>query len=965
MDVDEDGWGDALVLSPYSAGSDCDDANPAVFLDNLSNESEGGCYVDVDEDGWGDATALDPYDAGTDCNDASASQYPGHLYKEGDAGCYQDSDSDGWGDVAAQFPFSTGSDCNDGSSAVFPGNLFKEGDLGCYMDADSDGWGDGAAQTPYEAGSDCDDDAPAVFPGNLYKEGDEGCYQDGDGDGWGDAAAVTPYDAGTDCDDSKVAIYPGNIPTESNPGGCYLDDDSDGWGDSATGTQYDPGTDCDDANAAVYPGNARFESNTAGCFVDIDSDGWGDIHQSAPYTAGSDCDDANNFVCPGSSREPDQSLCVQDADGDGWGDINVAPMSGYSAGTDCDDTDGTTFPGAAVFEDSAACVHDADGDGHGDAIAEPPFDAGGDCDDSAPAVNPSALEFCDDIDNNCDEAIDEATAIDAATWVLDADGDGFGTADAAVQAHVSCATPASYVASNDDCDDSTNTVFPGASESCNEVDDDCDGATDEGVDSTAPLGAPTWYQDADGDSYGNAAVSTLSCEVSTGYVANQDDCNDGNNTVSPDAIERCNDIDDDCDGATDEADATDASTWYLDADGDGFPSETNTESACEAPTGHLAPGAEWDCNDLIAAIHPDADETCNSADDNCDGLTDGDDSIDRLPFYLDADTDGFGDPSQSMLSCTKPDSHVMNADDCDDDDIDQFPGGEEVCNGDDDDCDGISDESDAVDVMPWYQDSDGDTYGIEAVSSRGCAAPSGFTGTAGDCDDADDTQFPGGEEKCNGEDDDCDGLTDETESENTEHGFAVDLSTFYLDADGDDFGLTDSPTDACTVPENHSDVDGDCDDYDILVFPGQLELCDPIDQNCDGDSTLGAVDPQVWYVDADRDNYGSLDTPFWSCEPPFGFVADSTDCDDSADDVSPVGIEICNGRLDNCVSGIATVDGIPEDEHDEDEDGHVECILDVALGSWLGQVTVVGGEDCDDSRPNSFPGATVDGSSRW
>jgi formylglycine-generating enzyme required for sulfatase activity len=839
-----------------------------------------------------------------------------------------------------------------------------------YLDGDADGFGteaeyqdsceqdlQGHVPNSGDRIFDCDDADGGVYPGNLYPEGDEGCYLDQDGDGWGDAAATAPYDAGSDCDDEMVAIYPGNIPTEAAPGGCYLDADSDGWGDMETGTQYDPGTDCDDADAAVHPGSARLEPDQAGCFVDLDADGWGDIHQSAPYDPGSDCNDANDFVYPGSSLEPGQA-CVQDSDGDGWGNSLVEPMSGYSAGSDCNDADSSVFPGSAAFEDSSACVPDADGDGWGDAAAEAPYDVGQDCDDALAAVSPSAAELCDGTDNDCDGLTDEDDAADAGTWHLDADGDGHGTAEEAVQPHLSCSPPLYYVGSSDDCDDGNSAVSPAGAETCNSVDDDCDGLTDEGSGSDAPLDAPPWYPDADGDGFGDEGA-VEACQSPEGYVANAGDCDDGNNTVSPEAVETCNGDDDDCDGTTDE-EASDAEAWHLDADGDGYPSETDFQMACQAPGGHIAPGGGWDCSDQLAEVNPDADELCNGLDDDCDGETDGDSATDRSPFHPDADGDGFGDPGFPQLLCSVPEGHVEDASDCDDANPSQHPGAEEYCSGEDDDCDGLTDEDDAADAAEWYQDADSDGFGVAVVATLACTAPEGFTALAGDCDDADSLQRPEGIELCNGEDDDCDGTTDETEAENALYGFAIDLGTFYSDADGDGYGLFGQSVEACTPPDGFSGQDGDCDDGDLAVYPGQLELCDPVDQNCDGDSSLGAVDVTVWYVDADRDGYGSVDTPFWSCEPPYGFVADSTDCNDSSDEVNPEGVEVCNGRLDNCVSGVDTSEGIPLDEYDGDGDGHVPCSLDVDASAWLGQPGVDGGGDCDDTRPNTYPGSTLD-----
>ena len=97
-----------------------------------------------------------------------------------------------------------------------------------------------------------------------------------------------------------------------------------------------------------------------------------------------------------------------------------------------------------------------------------------------------------------------------------------------------------------DCDDNNAAIHPGAAEICNGIDDNCNGQTDEGVQTT-------FYQDSDNDSYGNAAVTQTACSAPTGYVSNSTDCNDNNPAINPGAAEVCgNNIDDNCNGQVDE-----------------------------------------------------------------------------------------------------------------------------------------------------------------------------------------------------------------------------------------------------------------------------------------------------------------------------------------------------------------------------------------------------------------------------
>ena len=151
-------------------------------------------------------------------------------------------------------------------------------------------------------------------------------------------------------------------------------------------------------------------------------------------------------------------------------------------------------------------------------------------------------------------------------------------------------------------------------ETCNGRDDDCDGQIDEDAED-----ASTWYVDDDGDGWGDSTTGAVACAY-TGRVDQAGDCDDGDDGVRPGANERCNDVDDDCDGEVDE-DAEDAGRWYPDADGDGFGDESAApEVTCdEATAGWVADDS--DCDDTDEAVHPDAVERCNGIDDDCSALS--------------------------------------------------------------------------------------------------------------------------------------------------------------------------------------------------------------------------------------------------------------------------------------------------------------------------------------------------------
>ena len=133
-------------------------------------------------------------------------------------------------------------------------------------------------------------------------------------------------------------------------------------------------------------------------------------------------------------------------------------------------------------------------------------------------------------------------------------------------------------------------------------------------------GLISWYDDADGDGYGDDGVRYDGCAPPSGYVAQGGDCDDGDAAINPGAAERCSTagIDDDCDGAADESDAADATTWYTDSDGDGYGETTTATPACVQPSGAVV--LAGDCDDSTTDVHPGQDEVCgNAVDEDCDG----------------------------------------------------------------------------------------------------------------------------------------------------------------------------------------------------------------------------------------------------------------------------------------------------------------------------------------------------------
>lgn len=290
-----------------------------------------------------------------------------------------------------------------------------------------------------------------------------------------------------------------------------------------------------------------------------------------------------------------------------------------------------------------------------------------DCDDDAPTVFPDAEEICDKLDNNCNNAVDEDQP--KLRWYHDADGDGFGTGGDVV---LECVPPdATWILQAGDCDDDDMNINPLILEICDDIDNDCDGLTDDEDGGVEPTTTTRWYDDKDNDTYGDPLSFVDRCVAPAGYLLDSSDCDDTLSTVKPTGIEICNDRDDDCDILIDDADDSidpttqvqlygdtdgdgygdvnasvlvckptigvgvlDASdcddtdpnanidqNWYADADGDGYGSEPVVVFQCLNPGGGLVPlETELDCNDADETIHPYNTDICNdTVDADCSG----------------------------------------------------------------------------------------------------------------------------------------------------------------------------------------------------------------------------------------------------------------------------------------------------------------------------------------------------------
>ncbi|MBW2255333.1 MAG: hypothetical protein JRI25_12135, partial [Deltaproteobacteria bacterium] len=424
----------------------------------------------------------------------------------------------------------------------------------------------------------------------------------------------------------------------------------------------------------------------------------------------------------------------------------------------------------------------------------------------------------------------------------------------------------------------------------------------------------TWWYDADEDGFGNPLHAYVGCHPPPGYVANDTDCDDMRFETNPEAEEWCNEIDDDCDGEVDEG-AVDALILYIDRDGDLYGDEDVSRESCVPLPGWVTD--HTDCDDEHQGTYPGAPELCDGRDNDCDGVPDGD-----ATWFADTDGDGFGDPSVTLVApaCEAPPGFVINSDDCDDTDGDIHPGAEEVCDGDDNDCDGETDEDDAVDAPTWWVDSDGDGFGDPLESRRACTQPAGWVGNDEDCDDADASSFPGADEYCDGADNDCDGEVDED---------AVDAVTWYRDSDEDGYGDPDVTEDACTAPPGFVGNSGDCDDTSGDIHPGAPEICNGEDDDCDGVVDDNPIDGETWYEDKDGDTWGNDAVFQVSCDPMPGHVLDPGDCDDENPDVNPDAAEVCNGIDDDCSGSIDDGDVCPCPVRSFDDHAYGFCALTI------------------------------------
>ncbi|MEC7984706.1 MAG: putative metal-binding motif-containing protein [Myxococcota bacterium] len=573
----------------------------------------------------------------------------------------------------------------------------------------------------------------------------------------------------------------------------------------------------------------------------------------------------------------------------------------------------------------------------------------GDCDDTNRNVNPDAEEVCDGIDNNCDDVIDIG-ASDEQTFYADMDGDGFGSNDS-LQA---CEAQDGYVSNNLDCEDDDEDINPDADEVCDGIDNDCNEDIDEEDEGILSTELSTFYRDFDGDNYGNQNEPIELCEVEDGYVSNDQDCDDGNDAINPDADEVCDGIDNNCNNLLDEDDPEllggQIQSWYDDADNDGFGDPDSVLNQCSPPAGYVDNGD--DCDDGNANAFPGAAENeslteCMN-DSDFDGY--GENTGAGCCYSLEM-TDSWGDGwNGAMIELNVNGTISQTFENQNLDGASGSNGYEETQT--ESFCIGGGETFELVWSAGQY-DSEAsyalyDSAGTELISgsspiagalySDTCAASSGQVASGTDCDDTDGTVFPGSVDEASATecmmDSDGDGFgdifplsgydagTDCDDSDDTVFPGTVDeasSSECMLDVDEDGYGDL--------YPPAGYDAGTDCDDDDDYTFPGAAEMelttgCmtdmdedgygddSPalgVDAGTDCDDSLFAVNTsvtEVYYNGIDQDCDGGNDYD----QDGDGYESDAhsgTDCDDTDADVNPMAPEDFTDGIDNnCSNGI-------------------------------------------------------------
>ena len=709
-------------------------------------------------------------------------------------------------------------------------------------DTDKDAFGDAC---------DCDQDADTVANPGVDAAGvacpnpatDDVCptvadvgQLDTDGDGLGDACDG-------DKDGDGVLNGQDGCPLLANP--TQTDNDKDGLGDPC---------DADDDNDAVLDAtdNCPLAANASQTDTDADKLGDacdGDLDGDGVLNGQDNCPGKANPAQTDDNANKVGDACESDWDSDGVkNELDNCPWVANADQMDLDtDSNGD------------ACDCDVDGDG--------PANPAVGCPKPAVADNCPLLVNVDQAD------LDQDGFGDACDADLDGDGDTNGS----------------------DCQPKDKAVSKLAAETCNGVDDDCDGQKDE----VGAVGCKQLYYDEDADGYGVTLVKCL-CASGDGFTASQaGDCADKDAAVNPAKTEQCgNGKDDNCNGSENDVNASGCAMFYSDVDGDGY--GVGAATCLCSPSGNFSAKQAGDCQDADTAMSPGQVEKCLDAkDNNCDGQTDDAGCQGCSEYYKDADQDNYGqDKDKKCLGAAKYPYTAYVGGDCNDANANLKPGANEVCNDQDDNCDGQTDPVGATGCTNFYPDADKDGFGAAVTPLCHCKATGDWTvQKTGDCNDKNAKVNPTEAEVCNGLDDNCNGQVDEGV-----------VATYYKDNDGDGFGSVTSQQ-GCKAPVGYTLVAGDCNDFNKNIFPGAKEACNDIDDDCNGMAD-DAVALLTIYKDNDGDGFASANAAKQDkCNVPVGWTlakdlkndgASDWDCDDSDVTTYPGAVDLCDGKDNDC-----------------------------------------------------------------
>jgi hypothetical protein len=447
-----------------------------------------------------------------------------------------------------------------------------------------------------------------------------------------------------------------------------------------TGETEDAGDDASMADGPSLDGSARCTTDDD-CDDDLFCNGDERCVMGACRPGADPCDDG--IECTIDACSEGRRRCFSDPpdeDGDGAFDASCLDGSGAALGDDCDDADSGRFPGNIEVcdaddedcDDTTFGGVDDDHDGYQSQVCCNGASCGDDCDDARIGSFPGATEVCDGLDQNCDGTVDDGVSL---AGFLDRDGDGWG--DDAMPMPACAGTPG-WAPRGGDCNDdpldaNARAQSPGQPEICDGIRNDCTALpADEGA------GSVDWYADLDGDGFGAASSGvTRSCAPVAMASLLATDCNDDDRMINPAAAERCNGVDDNCDGS---ANFRIGTNDFEDDDGDGL-----TDLNCSGGT---------DCNDADPASGPGEFEVCDLQDNDCD--TRIDEGAPSAIYYRDIDRDGYGAlASGSVVACMSVPGYVLAAGDCNDRDATRRPGAIETCDSADEDCDAAIDETPA------------------------------------------------------------------------------------------------------------------------------------------------------------------------------------------------------------------------------------------------------------------------------